>query len=207
MDKHQQTLILTFNKIFSISSGALIPHLGKALPVSINLTPVSMISRVIILFICVCICGTCFCQKINVLSLKNTQHFTEINKFWTDSTITLYQEVSYDVPLMKDEEYCYYLILTFKNVSNLIKKSYFDLTKDSAFVNVECKRNSVWDWSSLKKINTGNIKILSQSKKYIEVELSLSMINDNDKYEFSYTGIRRFSKGKKPAYFERAALH
>ena len=135
-------------------------------------------------------------QPVNVLSLKDQEHFSEMNTFSSGKHITLTQEVNFNIPRALDEEYWITLNLTIFDTAKAKQLQWFYLRDTSAIKSVFGWR-SAWLWQDRETSISGRVRIISWTKDSIEVEFDIEVFEYNFRRSYIYDKKRTFLKAKK----------
>ncbi|UAY52084.1 hypothetical protein [Ferruginibacter albus] len=138
-----------------------------------------------------------FCKGQNetkVLELKKQQYFTEQNILSSDTTISLLQEVCYDVPEVSDEAYCLKLDILILDSTKALQSRRIYINKDSSIVKCIFKRHSYMPTpKNGATINiSGTINIISWGKRSVALDMNLKIIDKNWNHIYIYKGKRNF---------------
>jgi|GEM_PF-4998689 len=134
-------------------------------------------------------------DTIRVLELKEKNNYKEINKFWSKADFTALQEVAYNEPTMIDEEFTQVLLINFLQEPKMLDKRLIDIESDTASIQCSFRRLSVWNWSGTRNSIAGKIRIVSITRRTIELEFDL-IVTEPSRNIYIYKGKRKFKKSK-----------
>ncbi|MDB5253509.1 MAG: hypothetical protein JWP27_2678 [Flaviaesturariibacter sp.] len=130
----------------------------------------------------------------NLLSLAGLPNYREWTTFATKKKQThLKVIVFYDDPAKKDEEVSYVLDITMPD-SVLAPGRVIDLVRDSGFVKWVYLKRSLRDIAPARFSGTGQVSVVSLSKKELVVGLTIVVSDDEKKKKVYYIGTRTFVK-------------
>jgi len=134
-------------------------------------------------------------QEKNILELYKGKHYSEerTSRLHSDSTFSIYFEVSYDVPESVDEEHSHLLYLTISS-SSLNKGKIYNIPKDSSIIKAEYRLKSIWRIGKINSEVTGTVEIVSQSKKEIILRFNFIVKELRTNKTYRYDGVRQFVK-------------
>lgn len=134
------------------------------------------------------------CVSSNVLTYKNRQHFKENSIITSDTIFKLYQNVCYNKPRVIDEEYCYYLKLTFLDTTAAKTNKTLDLQTDTNIVKAEYGIFSVWNWNNENNKVSGRIEITLWDKDKVTLKENIVATDYRRKESKKFKGIRTFTR-------------
>jgi hypothetical protein len=134
-------------------------------------------------------------DTIEVLELRQVKNHFERNRFWSDSIITLRQQVTFNDPGIIDEEFTQLLTIKLFQQINKTDRKVFDVVKDSSLISCSYDRLSVWNWSEKKTVRTGQVRVISAGKRAVVLKLDLT-VHEPGKGTYIYRGVRKFTKTK-----------
>lgn len=135
-------------------------------------------------------------QPINVLRLKDQDHYSEKNILFLKYPTTLTQEICYNKPNVIDEEYCMILALTIIDTAKAMQLQWLNL-RDTSAIKCVFDWQSVWQWQDRETSISGRVKIISLTNDSIEVEFDIEVFDYNFKRTYIYNKKRAFLKRKK----------
>lgn len=192
------TSIIYFNRQRWCANGILTFNLHKGLLATSNSNLiVFMFSKTLIFIFSLLIGSFSFGQQTEVLKLYSKKHFSEENRIFFDSSFTLVIETCYNKPRTIDDEYCLKLKISFLDTLKARQQKMFSISKDTLIVKCNFDVSSVWNWEDENTSISGTIKIISWSKKNIEMDIDLKIQNNRRNRTYIYKGGRTFSRWSK----------
>jgi len=156
----------------------------------------SLLSIVVFLSITVLACKT-----ENLLLLQKKQYYFEYNILNTDSIVTLKQTIAYR-PHQIDGGSSTIITLYLLNPTFALQKHKLDLEKDSDIVKCNYDIESVWNWEEEKYSLKGNFEIKDWKADQITIAENITVYDFRRKQNYSFKGVRTFSKEKKGLHNE-----
>jgi hypothetical protein len=129
----------------------------------------------------------------NILSLSMLPNYKEWTTFTSKKVTHLKTIVFYDDPARNDEEVSYVLDLTLPD-SVMATGRVLDLVRDSGFVKWLFMRRSLRDIAPVKTSASGQISLVSVTKKEIVADLTIIVTDEDKKKKMYYIGTRTFKK-------------
>ena len=136
------------------------------------------------------------CVSTNVLTYKHRKHFKERNIITSDSIFTLYQDASYNRPNIVDEEFSYYLDLTFLDTTVAKTKRILNLATDTTIVKGHYGISSVWSWGGDSTKVSGQIEIIHWGNDGITIKENVHTKDFRRKQAKRFKGTITFTKQK-----------
>lgn len=134
------------------------------------------------------------CVSSNVLTYQKRKYYTENNIITSDTIFKLYQNACYNKPGVIDEEFCYYLKLTFIDTSAAKTKRILDLETDTSIVRSEYGIFSVWNWSNENNKTKGKIEIIHWDRDSIILKENVIATDYRRKDTKRFKGTRTFTR-------------
>jgi hypothetical protein len=135
-------------------------------------------------------------QKIEVFSLANKETYSEKNFFRTNPSLKIIQQISYS-GFGIDTQSEMYLLLEIKDLKKLRDKKVINIKTDTAILSCLWEYISTWNLEKEKTDINGQINVLSWSKKEIELELNLDVVDLRKNRIYVYSGKRFFYKANR----------